>query len=70
MERVNNQNMIASVKEHIDLKSVWSQSCAQVKSLCVLGTSVHILVIHDNQLIILFIILITSIIYCYFQHEF
>ena len=70
MERVNNQNINTSAKESLDLTSVRNLFRARVKSSSVLGTSDHILVIYDNQLIILFIILIFFIIYRYFQHEF
>ena len=57
--------MILSAEERLNLTSV-----KQVKSYCILGMSDHILVIRDNQLIILFIISISSIIRCYFQHKF
>ena len=52
--------MITSAKDHLDLASVRNLFCTQVKSVCVLGTIDHILVIHANQLIILFIIYIFS----------
>ena len=56
-----NQNTITSAEERLDLTSVQNLFRARVKSLCFLATSDHILVIHDNQLIILFIMQISSI---------
>ena len=55
MERVNNQNMITSAEEHLNLTS-YIFKCSWPS---------HILVIHNNLLIIIYIIQILSIIFCY-----
>ena len=43
-----NQNMTKSAEERLDLTSVQNLFHSQVKSSSVLGSSDHILVIHDN----------------------
>ena len=64
---MNNQNIITSAEERLDLTIERNMFLARVKSLARVH---HILVIHDNQLIILFIIKIFFIFCGYFQHEF
>ena len=67
---MNNQNIITSAEERLDLTSMRNSFRARIKSPIVRGTSNHILVIHDDQLIILFILKIFFIINRYFRNEF
>ena len=68
---MNNQNMIMSAEERLDITSVRNLLRARVKSLCVLGTSDHILVFHDNQLTIYYLLYrFHSLFIVNFQYEF